>query len=138
MKMKIIALLFITGLLTGCASGSPVDFLIPTKKSPVAKEYLGHLNLTNDVNHVYHSLSDTKLENQLIEIRKLELQGLYLVNKKYNELMVQTAEPFSNALWIGITMLLTSAGIMVPRPQEKAKVIEALHKEPPHKNKQDS
>ena len=120
-------------LLCGCASASPIDILIPTTKPSVATtEYLGHLTPAGYANGMYHSLIDTKIEKGLIPVRKMELQGLHLAAKGETELIDYFGSKFSNGIYGGITALLVACGYMAPRPQEKAKVAEALLKSPTH------
>lgn len=117
---------------TGCALATPVDIFIPSRRSSGAtKEYLGHLYPTNNANGWYYSLVDAKLVRELVPIRKMELQGLYLAAKGETELIEAAGTATSNMAWAAITGILTATGIMIPRPQEKAKVVEALHKPVP-------
>jgi len=119
-------------LFVGCANASPLDPLWPARRpSPATTEYLGHLYQTNTVNGMYHSLSDIKIAKALVPIRKMELQGLYYAAKGETELIDATTSAMSNGAWIGISALLGAAGIMIPSPREKGKVLEALHKPPP-------
>jgi len=121
-------------LFVGCANASPLDPLWPARRpSPATTEYLGHLYQTNNVNGMYHSLSDIKITKALVPIRKMELQGLYYAAKGETELIDATTSAMSNGAWLGISALLGAAGIMVPRPQEKHRVREALHTEVPKK-----
>lgn len=123
-KFIIVAIFTVT--LVGCASGSPIDFLIPTKTPMlVTKDYLGMLYTTNSVNKMYHSLSDTKIEKHLIELRKVQLQGSYVVAKGEIALIEELGDRMSTGAWLGITAVLGAAGIMVPRPQEKTKINKA-------------
>ena len=129
--MKLLAILL---LVTGCASASPIDIFIPTKRpSPAYDEYMGHLNPTNGYksNRMFHSLSDTKLEKAMVNVRKMELEGLRYAAKGETELIDAMGSKISNGLWMGITALLATTGIMLPRPQEKGKIAEALNKPPP-------
>lgn len=133
--MKAILLSLATLSLVGCAAGSPIDFLIPTPRPSVAtEEYLGHLYYTNDVNRMYHSLSDTKIEKALVPIRKMELQGLFLAAKGETEIIEQMGSKVSNGLWVGVMALAGLAGWQLPSPREKGNVTAALHKQPPTTN----
>ena len=126
MNKKLIILFVVTAFtLVGCASGSPIDFLIPTPKSPATDVYLDHVQI-GKVNWFYHSLSDTKIESKLLNVRRLELQAMYQVAKVSNEAIIEVADPISNAVFGGLIALAGGAGIMIPRPQEKSKIKEAL------------
>ena len=121
-----------TLLVSGCAA-TPIDFLIPTKKpSVVTQEYLGSLYTTNRVsNMMYHSLSDTKYEKAMIPVRKVVLEGLYYGAKAEIDTIDKIGTATSNGVW---GLIVAGAGLMgwqIPRPQEKAKVTEALYKDPP-------
>ena len=130
MKKYILSALMVL-LLVGCTSATPIDFLIPTKKpSPATQEYLGHLMPTNSVNRLYHSLSDTKYEKMLVPLRDAELRGLKVVAQGELEFIDKVGTATSNGIWGGLVGLAGLLGWQIPRPQEKAKVIEALHKDP--------
>lgn len=118
--------------LTGCASATPIDILIPTRKpSAATQEYLGHLYQTNNANRLYHSLVDTKVEKAMIPLRNAELKGLKIVAQGEIELYERMGDATSKGVWGGIIALAGLAGWQIPRPQEKGKVTEALHKQPP-------
>lgn len=120
-------------LLVGCANGSPIDFLIPTRKpSPATQEYLGHLYQTNNVNKMYHSLSDTKIEKVMVPLRDAELKGLKIVAQGELEFYEKVGIAVSNGIWGGIVGLAALAGWQLPSPREKSKITEALHKKPPN------
>ena len=122
-------------LVSGCASGTPLDIIIPTPKpSPVYTEYMGNLNYTNNANHLYHSLVDTKREKAMLVPRKMELQGLELAAKGEMDIIESAGDRLSNGLYGTLVALAGILGWQLPRPGEKAKVLEALHKEPPHLN----
>ena len=121
--IKLLAILSILGVV-GCASASPIDFLIPTPKAPATDEYLGHVQV-GKVNRMYHSLSDTKIERRLLDVRKVELQALYSVAKVSNDAIIDFADPISTAAFGALIALAGGAGIMIPRPQEKSKINEA-------------
>jgi len=129
--MKTLIVILFTTLVTGCVA-SPIDFLIPTKKpTPATQEYLGHLYPTNNVNRMYHSLSDTKYEKMLVPLRDAELKGLKVVAQGELEFIEAVGTTTSNALWGLAGVALTALGWQLPSPREKAKVVEALHKKPP-------
>jgi len=119
--------------LCGCAHGTPIDILIPTRKpTPATQEYLGHLFPTNACNGMYHSLSDTKLEKMLVPLRDAELKGLKIVAQGELEFIDKVGTATSNGIW---GLIVAGAGLMgwqIPRPQEKAKVTEALYKPVPN------
>lgn len=129
--MKHLSILLVL-FLAGCASATPIDFLIPTRKpTPATQEYLGHLFPTNACNGMYHSLSDTKIEKMLVPLRDAELKGLKIVAQGELEFIDKVGTATSNGIW---GLIVAGAGLMgwqIPRPQEKAKVTEALHKQPP-------
>lgn len=126
--MKKLLLILPVMLIVGCASGSPIDFLIPARRpSPATTEYLGHLYQTNNVNSLYYSVSDAQINKQLVPIRKMELQGLYYAAKGETELLEGMGSMTSNLIWGAVVGAVGLAGWQIPRPQEKAKVIEALH-----------
>lgn len=130
MKSLLIFFLFLS--VCGCVVASPLDPLIPTSKpSEATTEYLGHLTPARPVNGLFHSLSDTKIEKALVPVRKMELEGLYFAAKGETEIIDAMGTRFSNGVWGGITGLLVAAGYLAPRPQEKAKVAEALQTKPP-------
>ena len=126
-----ISVLVLTFCLVGCASAGPLDIFWPTRQGAVTSNYLGHLNYDGNANFLYHSLADTKIEKELIQIRTMELQALKIAAKGETDIINTSASLMSNAVWGGITALLVGAGVMIPRPQEKGKVVEALHKTPP-------
>jgi hypothetical protein len=129
--MKYLSVLLVL-FLAGCANGSPIDFLIPTRKPSVAtQEYLGHLFPTNACNGMYHSLSDTKLEKVMVPLRDAELKGLKIVAQGELEFIDKVGTATSNGIW---GLVVAGAGLLgwqFPSPREKAKVTEALHKQPP-------
>ena len=131
--MKPAILFFICCVICGCANGSPIDLFIPTKRpSPAYDEYMGHLYPTNGfkANKMYHSLVDTKLEKALVDVRKMELEGLRYAAKGETELIERIGTSLSNGIWAGITAILTATGIMLPRPAEKGKIAVAGNMEP--------
>ena len=123
--------LMLTLCLVGCASASPLDILWPTRQGGVTSNYLGHLNYEGKANFMYHSLADTKIEGQLIKVRTMELEALRIAAKGETAIINASASLMSNAVYGGLTALLVAAGVMVPRPQERGLVQEALHKRPP-------
>lgn len=126
MKTIIILSLF----LCGCASGSPLDIFIPAKKAPLSEDYLGHLNPPAP-SWWYFNLATAKYEQKLMDLRKKELEGEYLMVKGFNTIQIEALDPISDIAWAGLLGLAGAAGIMIPRPQEKAKIAEALNKPPP-------
>jgi len=118
---------FVTLILSaGCASATPIDFLIPTKApSEATTEYLGHLYPDYKSNKLYHSLSDTKFEKAMVPIRKMELQGLYYAAKGELDFIDMVGSKMSGAAWTGISALLLAAGIAVPKPGTQAKIDKA-------------
>jgi len=128
---KIIALLSLITL-TGCANGTPIDFLVPTPKpSPATAEYLGHLARTNYVNGMYYSLSDTKINLAMVPLRHAELTGLKIVAQGELEYFDKIGSAVSNGLWGLVVVIAGALGYQLPSPREKAKITEALYKPPP-------
>lgn len=131
MKFKYYILLIAASfMLCGCASASPLDWVLPTRKPSLATtEYLGHLYRTNYVNGVYHSLTDTKIEKAMVGIRKMELQGLHYAAKGETELLDAMYSKVSDGAWAGLLGALSltglGAGVLIPRPGEKARIKEA-------------
>jgi hypothetical protein len=121
MKILIVLTLF---LLTGCASASPLDFLIPTPVLPVTTNYLGHITPPK-MNRIYHSLRDTKNETALLEVRKTELDALYMVAKTGNGLVEDTFDPISDMLWIALLGATGGTCLAIPKPGTKAKIERA-------------
>ena len=127
--MKTLSLLLIIAALSGCAGASPIDFLIPTRKpTPATEEYLGHLYSTNNVNRMYHSLSDTKFEKALVPLRKAELEGLAMVAKGELDFIDAVGTMASNGVYGAIVAVAGMVGLNLPRPKEKALIAEALNK----------
>lgn len=119
--------------IVGCVGASPIDFLIPTREpTDATEEYLGHLYPTNNVNRMYHSLSDTKYKKMLVPLREAELKGLQVVAKGELAFMESVGNTASNLIWGGVIGLAGLLGWQIPRPQEKTKVTEALYKKPPN------
>ena len=132
MKIKGAVLIGIVLISAGCASGTPIDILIPTPKpSPLYNEYMGSLAHTNNVNHLYHSLSDTKLEKALLTPRKMELQGLELAAKSEMDIIDQMGSAVSNGIYGALVALAGLLGWQIPRPAEKHLVEKARMEEPP-------
>ena len=127
-KLILLPILF----LVGCASATPFDIIVPTRKPSIAtSEYLGHLYPTNYANGMYHSLVDTKVEKAMVPLRDAELKGLKIVAQGELEFYEKMGDATSVGLWGLAGVALTALGWQIPRPQEKAKVVEALHKKPP-------
>lgn len=131
----IIALLLLF-VLPGCASASPIDFLVPAKRpSPATEEYLGHLYQTNYVaNGLYYSVSDAKMHKAFVPVRRMELEGLHAAAKGEMEIIDAIGSKLSNGIWGGLMGIAALAGWQLPSPREKAKVTEALYKAPPVSN----
>ena len=129
--MKHLSILLVL-FLAGCASATPIDFLIPTPKpSHPSQMFLGDLYSTNKVNKMYHSLADTKREKAMVPLADALMTGYKIVAQAELEYYDKVGTNASNGLW---GLIVAGAGLMgwqIPRPQEKAKVTEALHKQPP-------
>ena len=117
-------------LITGCVSASPIDWMVPTPVNPIATNYLGHTKLPN-INFMFHSLKDTKIESRLFELRKLELDALYNLSVESNKAIIATYDPISDGLWSLLILAAGGLGLSIPKPGTKARVNEALHQEPP-------
>lgn len=126
---KILILLTLPLLLTGCALASPIDFLIPTPTVPVATNYLGHITPPK-MNGMYHSLRDTKNETALLEVRKVELDALYMVAKTGNGLVEETFDPLSTVAWGALLAAAVAAGLVTPSPGTRAKIRAAGTQDP--------
>ncbi len=119
-------------LVVGCAHGTPIDILIPTKKpSPVTVKYLDELYPDYKANRMYHSLADTKFEKAMIPLRKMQLEGMYLAAKGEVGVIDAAGSAMSKGAWAAIIAGVGLAGWQLPRPQEKLKVLEAEHRPPP-------
>ena len=124
-------LLLLTVLVAGCASAGPLDLLTPTKRpSGAYREYMGHLYTTNTANGVYHSLVDTTFEKNMVNVRKMELEGLRFAAKGETELIEGIGKMMSNGAWAGLSALLIAGGIALPAPGTKAKIQEAGQTDP--------
>jgi hypothetical protein len=122
--MKILLILSLV-IVTGCASASPIDFLIPTPTVMVTTNYLGHITPPR-MNFLYHSLRDTKNETALLEVRKSELDALYMIAKTGNGLVEETFNPISSLAWTLLLGATGAAGLLTPKPGTKAKLDQAL------------
>ncbi len=128
--MKTLIVILFTTLVTGCVA-SPIDFLIPTKKpTPATQEYLGHLYPTNNVNRMYHSLSDTKYEKMLVPLRDAELKGLKVVAQGELEFIDAVGTTTSNALWGLIVTGAGAMGLFIDKPGTKARIDKAKAEDP--------
>ena len=116
----------------GCSVASPLDIITPARNpSSVTIDYMGHLYPTNHANGMYFSTVDAKVVKAMLPLRQMELKTAYYVAKGEIDLIEQSSSALSNGLWAGLSAVLIGAGVMVPRPQEKAKVVQALHTPPP-------
>lgn len=127
MKTLIVVFVFITG--AGCATASPIDFLIPTPVMPITTNYLGHITPPK-VNRLFHSLRDTKNETALLEVRKVELDALYQVAKVGNGVIIETFDPISTAVWASLLAVAAGAGLAIPAPGTRARIQLAGEKDP--------
>lgn len=116
-------------LVAGCASASPIDFLIPTPVVPATTNYLGHVTPPK-MNGMYHSLRDSKNEKALLAVRKVELDALYQVADNSNGLVIAAINPISTGLWALILAGAASIGLITPKPGTAAKIREAGLKDP--------
>ena len=121
-------ILLYTVLITGCATASPVDFLVPTRQLPATQEFLGKASPPKAF--LYHSLADTKIEKAMLKARLEIYKGQYELARVGNEVVVTMADPLSNLAWGAILLLLTSLGIAVPKPGTAAKITEAGNMKP--------
>jgi len=110
-------------LLAGCASASPIDFLIPTRGLPASEAFLAEAQPPSCF--VYHNLADTKIERKLMRARMELYKGQYEVAKVGNDAVIAVAEPLSNLAWGGIVALLGACGLMIPKPGTAARVKQA-------------
>lgn len=130
MKNMIIVGLFLA--ICGCANGSPIDFLIPTRKLPESERFLNEAQPPSCF--FYHNLADTKIEKKLMRARLEMYKGQYELARVGNEAVITFADPISNLAWGGIVAGLAAAGIMVPKPGTKAKIDQARALPPKEKN----
>ena len=125
--MRFILILAGVLMVSGCATASPIDFLIPTKKpSEATTEYLGHLYPDYKTNRLYHSLSDTKFEKAMVPIRKMELQGLYYAAKGELDFIDMAGSAASNGVWGLLLVGAGALGLTIPTPGTKSKIDAAL------------
>ena len=122
--MKHLATVLILALgLIGCASATPIDFLIPTRQLPESERFLAEALPPSCF--LYHNLADTKIEKKLMRARLEVYKGQYELARVGNEAVIAFAEPLSNLAWGGILAALAAAGIMVPKPGTTAKIKQA-------------
>jgi hypothetical protein len=128
--MRFIFILAGVLMVGGCASASPIDFLIPTPTMGVTTNYLGHITPPK-MNRFYHSLRDTKNEKAMLPVRKAELDTLYEISRVGNGLVEATYDPVSNGAWALLLLGAGALGLTIPTPGTKSKIEAALKSPPP-------
>jgi hypothetical protein len=124
-------LIFVACLvLTGCASGTPIDFIWPTVKDNATDKVLGD-DAPKASFVPWHTLADSKAEKAAIDPKIQEWIARGELAKKNTGQVVSQNNAISVGLWGVIVAGVGLLGWQIPRPQEGKKVVEALHKQPP-------
>ena len=129
-KMKKLMLIISVMMIAGCATASPIDWLVPTPSDTTMDAFLGD-DSPNASLLPYHTLADTIAEKKAVDNKLVVYKAQGELAKGKASFVEAVYAPVSSGLWALLLALAASLGWVMPSPAEKHKVEAALNKPPP-------